>query len=56
MKKNRSDKLHERAGGTGGNTASKASPSRKSPKPCKRILPLLGAGSIQIIDMRAVLK
>ena len=56
MKKNGRDKLLERAGELGKITANTASPSRKSPKPCKRILPLLGAGSIQIIDMRAVLK
>ena len=56
MKKNGSDKLLERASETGKITASKASPSRKTANPRKRILPLLGAGSIQIIDMRAVLK
>ena len=60
MKKNGRDKLLERVGETGKITASKASSSCKPPKPDalvrKRILPLLGAGSIQIIDMRAVLK
>jgi hypothetical protein len=58
--KNGSVKLLERAGENEEVTASKAKPSRKPSKPValarKRTLPLLGAGSIQIIDMRAVLK
>ena len=60
MRKNRSDKLLERAGETGGNTASKASPSRKSPKPVaqtrKRVFPIPGLPIVKILDMRAVLK
>ena len=31
-------------------------PSKTVSQPRKRVLPLLGAGSIQIIDMKAVLK
>ena len=58
--KNGSVKLLERAGETGETVANKVKPSRKPSKPValarKRTLPLLGAGSIQIIDMRAVLK
>ena len=63
MKKDGRDKLLERVGETGESVASKAKPSRKPPKTAaavasvrKRVLPLLGVGSIQIIDMRAVLK
>ena len=60
MKKNGCDTLLERAGENEETVASKAKPSRTPPEPValarKRILPLLGAGSVQIIDMRAVLK
>jgi len=60
MKKDGKDKLLERVGETGEVADCKTKPSRKSPKPVtqirKRVLPLLGAGSIQIIDMRAVLR
>jgi len=62
MKKNGCDKRPERVGGTEGIIPGNAKPSNKPPKPestepvRKRIIPLLGKGSIQIFDMRAVLK
>ena len=60
MKKDGRDKLLERVGETGEVADCKAKPSRKPSKTVeqarKRVLPLLGAGSIQIIDMRAVLR
>jgi len=59
MKKDGRDKLLERVGETGEVADCKAKPSRKPSTVAqvrKRVLPLLGAGSIQIIDMRAVLR
>ena len=71
MKKNGRDELLERIGEKEEIIASKAKPSRKPLKTNapsapiksepfapvrKRTIPLLGAGSIQIFDMRAVLK